>query len=95
MHNVLIIVCHTQVLFMHEHEELGINKSLGLLLDVQPWVLNFPPQNYSQKTESSAQLGMRTPLGEGMSAHKKALAQGLLTGIHKERKGCPNTWTKH
>lgn len=79
---------------MHEHKELGINKSLGLLL--QACVLKFPPQNYSQKTpELSAQLGMRTPLGEGMFAHKKVLAQGLFTGIHKEWKGCPNTWTKH
>lgn len=87
-------VCHTQVLFMHEHKALGINKSPGLLL--QACVLKFPSQNYSQKTpELSAQLGMRTPLGEEMSAHKKVLAQGLFTGIHKEWKGCPNTWTKH
>lgn len=71
---------------MHKHKELGINISLGLLL--QRWVLNFPPQNHCQKTEPSAQLGMRTPWGEAMSVHKKALAQGLLT-ITQGKEGMP------
>lgn len=78
---------------MHEHKKLGINKSLGLLLQTLGVELSTP--KLLPKIEPSAQLGMRTPLGKGMSVCKKALAQGLLTGIHKERKGCPNTWTKH
>ena len=89
--------------------ELGINVSLGLLLQppLREWaahllgeVLTTLKIIASIKTEPSAQLGIRAPLGEAMSVQKnQALAQGLLTDarqrVHKEARGCPNIWTKY
>lgn len=65
----------TGQLFIHTHPEFGSNISLGLLL--QPplhelsAVLTIPNIPVSITTDPSAQLGIRAPLGEATSIHKK------------------------